>query len=191
MKRLQKTAAIGAFVLIGGSMAYGAGGWFGLPQIGGPSYCISQTTPGGPGTTPVCTSTAPAGPTAFTGTEMVPTDITGNVATTPATAYTALVQLGQGPMIDLTTVGTAQTIPNATPFYFLDGAQASALTVTMPPNPVEGQIQNVVCESATVGALTVAANTGQTLKGNPAAACVAGVGYRWRYQLSTTTWYRF
>jgi len=190
MKRLTKTAAIGAFVLIGGSIAYAAGGWWGLPQIGAPSYCISQSTPGGPGTTPVCTATAAAGPTVFTGTEMVPTDITGNVATTPATAYTALVQLGQGPAVVVTSPASA-TIPATTPFYFLNGAQGSAFTITMPANPVEGQIQNVVCTAATVGALTVAANTGQSLNGNPAAACTAGTGFHWRYQLSNTTWYRF
>jgi hypothetical protein len=97
-------------------------------------------------------------------------------------------------MIDLTTVATTQTIPVNTPFYFLDGAQGSALTVTMPATAVEGQIQRVVCEAATVGTLTVAANTSvvtQVVKGNPAAACVAGVGYAWRYQASNLTWYRF
>lgn len=197
---------IGALAaLVCGAVGAIAGGSFStLPQIGGASYCATTLTGAGAlsGITgtgqstvgSICAQTVPAGPTTFAGTEYFPVDIYGLGSSVqsggPQTAVVSLLQLGVGPMIDLTTVGTAQTIPNATPNYFLDGAQGSALTVTMPSAPVEGQIQSVVCEAATVGVLTVAANSGQTLKVNPNAACVAGVGYRWRYQASNTTWYR-
>ena len=91
---------------------------------------------------------------------------------------------------NLTTVGTSQTIANGVSWYFLDGAQGSAFTVTTPSAPVDGQILNVVCEAATVGTFTLTANTSQTVKLPVAAACVAGVGYQWRYLASNTTWYR-
>ena len=199
-------ASAGAIALSLASVgAYSAGMYQTLPVIGGAAYCASaigsptgQTgitgTAGGTGAGYVCGQTVPAGPALFLGSEVVPMDIyapgTSSYLGGAQTALTNITQLGQGPMVDLTTVATAQTIPLNTPFYFLDGAQGSALTVTMPASAVEGQIQNVVCEAATVGTLTVAANTGQTLKANPAAACVAGVGYQWRYQASNTTWYR-
>jgi hypothetical protein len=190
-----------AFSAIG---AYSAGMYQTLPIIGGSSYCastvtgtggLSGVTGTGQGTTgSICGQTVPAGPATFVGTEVAPVDIyapgTSSSAGGAQTALVNLTQLGQGPMIDLTTVATTQTIPVNTPFYFLDGAQGSALTVTMPLSAVEGQIQRIICEASTVGTLTVAANTGQTLKGNPNAACVAGVGYAWRYQASNTTWYR-
>jgi hypothetical protein len=193
--------------------ASAAGNWADWPGIGQTSYCAAivgssnvqggQTGQGTGGAAAIgtngvyCAQTVPAGPALFTGTEVLPLDLYsfGTVTGVPTTsALASIVQLGQGPMVDQTTVGTTQTIPNNTPFFFLDGAQSSGLTVTMPALAVEGQIQRVVCEAATVGTLTVAANTSvvtQVLKGNPNTACVAGVGYAWRYQGSNLTWYRF
>jgi hypothetical protein len=210
MKKL-RVAALAALALavVAPVASWGYGMWSTLPGIGQSSYCASTVSgvtlpasqgnygvlPGstqGTGQGP-CAQTVPAGSPTFAGTEYAPFDVgpLGSTASTPpATQAVSILQLGQGPMIDLTSVGTSQTIPNSTPWYFLDGAQGSALTVTMPASAIEGQIQRVICEAATVGTLTVAANTGQTLKGNPNAACVAGVGYAWRYQASNTTWYR-
>ncbi len=189
-----------------------AGGIFqNHPVIGGAQFCSSWIgSPQGQGTITgtagstttatggICGAYEPAGPATFAGTEVLPADInapgTMTYAGQPSTALVPIIDLGAGPMVDLTTVATSQTIPNNTPYYFLDGAQGSALTVTMPPNAIEGQIQRIVCEAATVGTLTVAANTSvvtQVVKGNPNAACTAGVGYAWRYQASNLTWYRF
>ena len=184
--------------------AYASGMFQTLPVIGGASYCAATVTATGgltgitgtgQGTLgSICAQTVPPGPAVFAGTEVIPNDIyapgSSNYVGGAQTSLINITQLGQGPAIDLTTVGTAQTIPNVTPWYFLDGAQAAALTVTMPAVAVEGQFQNIVCEAATVGVLTVAANTGQTLKLNPAAACVTGVAYQWRYQASNATWFR-
>jgi len=186
----KKVIAAGAALVATAGVALAVGLWPGIPLLGGAAYCVNSVNG-------VCQANAPAGNPLFLGSEAVPVDTYGaNQATNSqgvnqATQLVALTQLGQGPMVDQTTVGTTQTIPNNTPFFFLDGAQASALTVTMPASAVEGQIQRIVCTAATVGTLTVAANTGQTLKNNPNAACTAGVGYAWRYQASNTTWYRF
>jgi hypothetical protein len=211
LKRFRSAAFGLGVLLITSAIATAAGIYAMYPFIGGASFCASTVSGaggfafpdgnvGGGGNTgqgqassgSLCAQTVPAGPLVFAGTEYFAVDVGAIPAVAaPTTANVALVQVGQGPMVDVTTVLTAQTIPNNTPFYFLDGAQASALTVTMPAAPVEGQIQRVVCEAATVGVLTIAANSGQTLKDSPGVACVAGVGYAYRYQASNTTWYRF
>lgn len=208
MKKL-RVAALAALVCLMAPIAVWAYGSFStLPGIGGAAYCVSTVSgvvlPASqgayailPGSTQgtgqgICAQTVPAGPPTFAGTEYAPFDVGplgANAATPPATAAITIMQLGQGPMVDVTSPATA-TIAANTSWYFLDGAQGSAFTITMPAAPYEGYIQHVVCEAATVGVLTVAANTNQTLKANPAAACVAGVGYAWRYQASNTTWYR-
>jgi hypothetical protein len=173
MNRLRLIAVVSALTaLVAVPSAYAAGLWAGFTQIGGTG-----------------------GPTVFQGTEAVPADLyatsTTPVSTVPSSAYVSVVQLGNGPAIDLTTVGTANVIPNNTPWYFLDGAQGSALTVTLPANPVEGQFQSVICSAATVGTVTIQGAAGQTVKTAPAAAaCAVGTSYGFRYQASNTTWYR-
>ncbi|HLH92084.1 MAG TPA: hypothetical protein VKX28_26930 [Xanthobacteraceae bacterium] len=204
LKRLSALAAT-CVVAFGIYAANAAGLWSTLPIIGGASYCaavvgagpsqagVTGQGAGSVGGSTYCAQTVPAGPSVFAGTEMVPLDIYTpgpQASAPPTTALANIVQLGQGPMVDVTSPVTA-TIPANTPFYFLDGAQASAFTITMPAAPIEGYIQRITCAAATVGVLTVAANANQSIKNNPAAACVAGVGYAWRYQASNTTWYRF
>lgn len=186
-----KAILAGAALCVVGALAALAGGMFQtLPIVGGAQYCVNTVTTS---TGQACTQYAPAGPATYAGTEVAPMDVmtpgTQGVGAQPQTVAVPILALGQGPMLDVTSPATA-TIPANTPFYILDGSQGSAFTITMPAAPVEGQFQWVVCEAATVGTLTVAANTGQTLKANPNAACVAGTTYRWRYQASNTTWYK-
>lgn len=213
LRLLVGAAAFAAVSALSPAPASAGGLWPTIPGVGASSFCAAYVTGLGlptaqgpfgvvPGNTQgssvgICAQTVPAGPSVFAGTEYVPADIPAQGSTNTSgaaqTAAVSLLQLGQGPMVDLTTVATANTIPLNTPWYFLDGAQGSALTVTMPATAIEGQIQHIVCEAATVGTMTVAANTSvvtQVLKGNPNAACVAGVGYAWRYQASNLTWYR-
>lgn len=206
--RVAALAAIVASIAIP-VVSWAGGVWQNWPGLGQSSYCAAivgssnvqagttgQGTGGssGIGANGVyCAQTVPAGPATFSGNEFVPADIgpLGVTSGQPTNSVLLSVeQLGNGPMLDVTAPATA-TIAINTPWYFLDGAQGSAFTITMPAAPYEGYIQRIVCESATVGALTVAANTNQTLKGNPGAACVAGTTYSWRYQASNTTWYRF
>lgn len=177
MKRFRLLAAVGALTVALAGAAFGAGMFSTLPIIGSGSFTTG-------------TATVPAGPPSFTGLEVVPADTNVAGGGGFATAMVSMRALGQGLRSDVTSPGTA-TIPANTVFYFLDGAQASAYTVTMPAAPTDGDIQRVYCTAATVGVLTVAANTGQTLKNNPNAACVAGVGYGWVYNAANTTWFRF
>ena len=62
-------------------------------------------------------------------------------------------------------------------------------TLTMPSNPSDGL--NLCMESTqTQTALTVTANTGQTLSGTTVSALTAGTPVCWLFVRSTTTWYR-
>lgn len=220
MKRLRLIAA-GLGLLIAAGPALAAGVFWGLPQIGGAAYCagMSVLSPIATGGIPLtaaqvaaaqalglvnCNTQAPAGPALFQGTSVVPVDIYGPQAVAPApntyptSVYVGLNQMGQGRYQFLSaSAGTAaaNTIPDNVSWHFVAFPdQTSAFTIKMPPNPVEGQIQHVVCANATTGTMTVAANTSvvtQVLIGNPNAQCVAGVGYKWRYAAATLTWYRF
>ncbi len=212
MKRLRLAAVVGAvFALIAGPVAYAAGIWFGLPLIGGASYCVGYsqyttvpTVPGTQGASSSCNATAPAGPAAFTGYEGLPADLwappyasSNQVNTTPTSAYVSIVQLGQGPTKDYAGPATSQTIPANTPWVTISAGQPSAWTMTMPSNPIEGQIQHIVCTATTAGTLTVAASaapSGNTLQGNPNTTCSASTDWAWRYVAASGTggtWVRF
>jgi hypothetical protein len=142
--------------------------------------------------TGTCISTIPAGPLDWTGKESSPWDTNLTPTGGQQTVKAFGVAFGAGALLDITSPATA-VIPGGTPWYFLDGAQGSAFTITMPAAPVGGHIQRIVCESATVGALTIAANTGQTLKDAPTpAGCPAtATGFAWVYNQTLATWFRF
>lgn len=195
----------GSALLAAPSIAFAGGSFQTLPGIGAPSFCASTvtgtgslggTTGQGQGTTgSICAQTVPAGPATFTGTEITNMDLyaPGTSNGNPVqTASANIQQLGQGAFLDVASPATA-TIPAGVVFYSLDGAQASAFTITMPVAVVDGQFQEVICTAATVGALTVAANTSvvtQVVKNNPGTACVAGTVYKWRYNAANLTWFR-
>ena len=214
MLSFRKAAAVGLVAGIAaiGSWAFADGIFQTYPGIGQPSFCASTVSGTGlpasqgpygivPGQTQgtvaggICGQTVPDGPLTFTGNEHMAVDVNAQGVSSngapPATATVLLTQLGNGPYIDLTTV-TSSTIPNNTPFYFLDGAQTSNFTITMPATAVEGQIQKIICEHSTSGTLFVAANAGQSINGGGSiAACTVYNTYSWRYVAANTTWYRF
>ena len=190
-------AALLGVALAGSALTYtyAADLWENWSIIGGPSYCSSFVTGA---TGQICQHTVPAGEAAITGYEFAPMDLGPLGATSsaggPQSGIMSVLQLNNGLSVDLTTVATSQTIGAYTSWTYLDGAQGSAFTVTMPASPYDGQFENIVCEAATVGVLTVAANTtvnaSQAIKLSPGVACVAGVSYQWRYTASNSTWYR-
>jgi hypothetical protein len=177
---MKKVLIVAALTLFSGAAL--AGMWnTQFPQLGGASYCGSTVNN-------ACVSTIPAGPN-FSGAETVPADTGLSQGQTPQTVKVRVEAFGAGALSKIASPATA-TIPANTPNYVLSGAQGSAFTITMPASPSDGDIQRVLCDAATVGTMTVAANTGQTLKNNPNAACTAGVGYSWVYNTAATTWYR-
>jgi hypothetical protein len=133
----------------------------------------------------------------FTGIETVPADTQLAGGLNPETILLTLGQLGQGAVVDSTSASAAQTIPNNTLFYVLDTNTPGTVAVTFPAAAAEGQIQRIICGIAVATALTVVANTGQAVKGQPTGTCLAGAGFAWRFVGSTTnslaagTWLRF
>jgi hypothetical protein len=201
LKRSRIALAAGVLLTAAVSVtAYAAGLWSTLPIIGGASYCASTVTgvtlpasqgpygvvPGSTQGTGVssCAQTVPGGPATFAGTEMVPLDLLTPGTSSAGPATTALVninQLGQGTVFDSTSASASITIPANSQFFVLDTGTAATVAVTMPAAAIEGQIQHLLCGVAVGTALSVAANTGQTIKGNTTATCAAGAAFAWRF----------
>jgi hypothetical protein len=196
-----------AALVIAPLAAYAGGSFQTLPVIGGASYCASTVSGagnlggiGGQGQAQsgsICGQTVPAGPTAFTGNEVVPADLNAPGTTTAGPVNTALVdiqQLGQGATQVVTTTTAAVTMAPGTSFLFVDDAEAAAFTVTLPASPTEGQFAEVACSVTTTGAMTVAANTVPAstvlLPAFTAAVCTAGTSFKYRYSAALNTWFK-
>lgn len=187
---LSAAAALAVILCI--PLAYATGLWPGLPIMGGASYCTGVVTTA-PGATTACTATAPAGPPAWTGNEVFPADTANGAGASSLPASTVLVtapQLGQGLLTDNTVAAGTKTIPNLSPWFFLNAVQTTSIVV-MPSAPLANQIQRVTCELALSTNLTVTANTGQSLNSSPNTSCTAGQTFSWVYNATNTTWYRF
>lgn len=75
------------------------------------------------------------------------------------------------------------------PIVLVDPSAAIAtLTVTMPPDPSDGQYFEID-SSQTIGTLTVNTSDSTTVNGNSIMLAANG-GVRWMYKASNTTWYR-
>lgn len=89
--------------------------------------------------------------------------------------------------------GFSITIGASVKTLLLDPAGTLATgTITMPAAPVDGQII-CIASSQTITALTVNANSGQSIKNAPTALTVSTTGpqgYAYIYRSSNTTWYR-
>lgn len=85
--------------------------------------------------------------------------------------------------------GFTITVSNTTGTLVLDPAGTLASgTITMPTSPTDKQIVRI-SSTQTITALTVSANTGQTIKG--AVTTLAANGFAsWIYRSTNTTWYR-
>jgi len=94
-------------------------------------------------------------------------------------AYGAFAESG---MVDITPAsGTTAVLADfASPVYVNTGTLA-ALTITMPPNPLHGQVQTLLFGGA-VTALTIQANTGQVIRNAPTSAQAnTSISFIYRY----------
>ena len=214
MKLTRLSGLLAVALTVGSVAAYAAGNYSTYPIVGAPSFCISTVSGAGGfnaqgnsnGVNPtgqgqatsgsLCAQTVPAGPPAFTGNEQLPMDTAVGSGTNPQTVTANINQFGQGAVVDSVASGAAITIPANAQFFVLDTGTAATVAVTMPAVAVEGQIQHLVCGVGVGTALSVVANSGQTIKGNTAATCTAGQGFAWRYVaaanglLVANTWLR-
>lgn len=86
------------------------------------------------------------------------------------------------------TTGFSITLSNVIWHTILDPAGTLATgTITMPAAPIDGQIVNVR-SSQVITSLTVSANAGQSIKGNPTSLAVGGT-FECLYRNANTTWY--
>ncbi len=65
----------------------------------------------------------------------------------------------------------------------------STATITMPPNPSNGQIISLAVGSNGIGTLTVSPNSGQTVSSGTPVLHNGSISYR--YRLANSTWYRW
>lgn len=191
--------------------AWAAGLWSTLPIIGGASFCASTVsgtgnlggvTGQGQGTLgSICGQTVPAGPPSLTGAELVPMDTGqgGSGGSQAATAVARICQMGAGAATYNSPIGgvTTATIPDNTCYYMFNGTAAfSPFTLTMPPNPIDGQLLDISSDT-TIASFTLSPNTTvtttQAIKNAPTALTVSTTGaynYRFIYRASDTTWRR-
>lgn len=97
-------------------------------------------------------------------------NVPGYVISVPLTAFTL-------------TFGNTQT------YYYIQPAGTLATgTFTFAPNPGDGA-RECVRSTQTQSAVTMTANTGQTVGGSAVTALTANTTYCWLYQASSATWY--
>lgn len=187
MKKLLLGAA-GLIALAG--VALGAGNFFGLPIIGGASYCSTLVNGS-------CTNTVPAGPTAVTGIELVPADTQLSGGRNPQTAYLSMRALNAAPLTynlcAAAACGSVTVGDNAGGILFDYSTTIDSATVVTPLTPMDGQ-QFVIASPYTITSLTVTANTGSTLAVTTPTVLTASTtvpqGYTFRYVASTAKWYK-
>jgi hypothetical protein len=84
--------------------------------------------------------------------------------------------------------GANAVLPNKISTYILDPVgPVVALTLTLPPNPVNGQTQDI-CTTQTITTLTFAST--QIVLDAFAAQLIAGDGLRYRFNAFLNTWFR-
>lgn len=87
--------------------------------------------------------------------------------------------------------GFSTTIPDYVPNFVIDNSAVFAAgTVVLPANPFNGQTQAILVARNAVTALTVNANTGQTVLGGGVIATTSNTSYSWVFSQANLTWYR-
>lgn len=155
---------------------------------------IAVTGNGGPGNTVTVTNTGGTG-----GLETLTADDTNQ-----ATAAAQNIDILGGPGITTTASGDTLTI-NSVVYSDISGAIGAlsdngyfctaATTLTLPASPLQGEIVEVVCDSA--GPIVVTANAGQFIRNNQVITAAAGTATNsaigdvliMRYRDATTTWH--
>lgn len=169
-----------------------------LPIVDGASYCAGSSQPGGPGTATVCNTIVPAGPSALTGSELIPADTGLSSGQQPQSVLIDVGTLGAGPTQYSTPLtGATTTIAAGTRHVIINPAGTiAAHTLTFPAASALTEGQKLgFCTTQVVTALTTNAGSGTTLSNAPTAMQVpvatgAASCVEWIYVKSVTTWFR-
>lgn len=196
MKLTRLSGLLAAALTVGSILALGAparaGGLFDtLPQVGGAATC---TLYAGDGVT--CQGFVPAGPSVVTGLEVVPADTNAAQGVSPQSVNLSLASLNALPyQYNAPLTGATVAVLPTTGTLLLDPAGTIAtLTVTLPTAAqlIDGQ-EFAISSSQTVTALTLTPGAGTTVSNAPTAITIsttATYGYRFKYRLANTKWYR-
>ncbi len=192
MNRTRLTiAALAVLTAAGITLAHAAGMFSNMPIYGNASYSAGLVT-------------VPAGPTALTGTEVLPMDTGYASGVQPQTMLmplvgTGAVAAGAWSFETHPTTASSVTISNNIGLLFVTASAAKAgLTVTFPSSPVDGQ-KFTLATNVALTAIGFSPNTGQSVNNmglsfilSPTAATTtAGLpSVTWMYRLANTTWYR-
>jgi len=201
MKRLLSTLAALA-ALVAAVPANAVGLFPGLPIEGGASYCAGysvyntgNTVPGTLPTPNVCSSTVPAGTTAFSGNEVVVIDTyglvqdsSGSTSVPPQSQLVGLIQLGQGAFVNDASTSTTLTVACTTAFEYISGTKTNP-TYTFCASPLQGQKFTIIQGAGLTTGITLAAGSGSTCLPSCGAKtpATAGLTYSWVY--NGTVWY--
>ena len=130
-------------------------------------------------------------PTSFNGNESWQVALQGPGGTSEYVT-TGIMQNSQG--IATSTLAAPLTMSASTADLCITAQPAGSANVTLPANPFNGQIVEVInCTTSNfaVNVFSIVPNTGQTLLGGniPLTTLAAGASRELRYVLSTNTWY--
>lgn len=190
MKKSRLLAAVLAVATAASvTYAYAAGMFSNLPIVGSASYSAGLVT-------------VPAGPTALTGTELIPADtgLAGGVA--PQTVLITPAALNALPWAfetHPTTSSTTVISNNVGGLYVTTASRAAkaGMSIQMPSAPIDNQRVMVSADVAVTG-IGFSANTGQTMDLaylsytiSPLVATNGNyAGITFLYRLANTSWYR-
>ena len=203
MKRYRMTVAAGLVAAVGVTTAALAAGMYSqFPVVGGAAFCGANALAGIPGTSTVCvpggTSTSvPAGPTAVSGAELIPADSGSSVD--PRSFVLTLGSLNAFPYTyyNSGTQGVTYTTSARQGGVIFDATGTiTAMTVVLPPSPIDGQ-RYWVQSTQTITTLTMqaaSASTAMNVRALPTVLTVsttAPYGYEFIYNGNANQWYRF
>ena len=202
MKLSKVMVALAAAGAIGIGSAYAAGIFPDYPVVGGATYCAGNTQSVSgtyTGSQTGCPNQVPAGPTIVTGSEQIPADTRLSSGANPQTVLIPMASLNALPI----TVSAANltgnnlvSAANTSGGIYLTGTGAiSALNVTLPLAPIDGQ-QYVVSSNRSITAVVITGtNAVNTIAGNSAptaltASTTLPQGYKFIYNAATTSWFK-
>lgn len=196
MKKFRMAASIiGAVLFSSVIAAFASGLWPNLPIVGNPSYCAGTSTLFGG---QACTTTIPAGPSAITGAEQFPADISGS-AGPPTTVLLSMRSINALPptFVQISpTAATLQLTPGAySGGFVIDslGAVTPTVIVFMPASPMANQRFYIATSSTGIAQLSVSSSDGSIVKSQPTSltpSTTAGGGYEWIYNSTNNWWSR-
>ena len=209
MKLTRLAGLLAVALTVGSTALYAAGNYSTYPIVEGSSFCAStvgvngqqgNTGQGGgaAGTAGAyCAQTVQAGPTAVTGSELIPADTALANGAPPQTVVLQMANLNALPLSFTTVLSQTITTFNATSLQggvILHSTNTmTKVTVNLPPAPIDGQ-QFAIAADQTVTTLIVSSNTfGAVISQAPTVLTVsttAPYGYRYEWNAANTQWTR-